>query len=49
VNEISVDPASVDLAEHFLADIPAQTENDVMSLAREIQQALEDWLASREW
>lgn len=40
----SVDQKSYDLAEHFLADEPAHTEDDVLELACEVQRAAEDFM-----
>jgi hypothetical protein len=45
----SWDPKCQDLAEHFLTDVPLPrgTTKEALArlLAREIQQAIEDWLA----
>jgi hypothetical protein len=47
----TVDPKSYDLAQHFLSDddvrdlTAAQVDALTMSLARAIQEAVEDWMA----
>lgn len=38
----AVDPASFDLAEHFLGEIPGVTEDDIWALAKDIQTVCED-------
>lgn len=43
-----VDVKSFALAEHFLQDEPAATEDEKHSLAVDIQQAVEDWFFDRE-
>lgn len=49
-----VDPASYELAEHFLSDkMPAWWREDqradyTMSLAEDIQEAVEDWFLGKE-
>jgi hypothetical protein len=37
-----VDPASFELAVHFLGEIPGATEDDIWALARDLQTASED-------
>jgi hypothetical protein len=37
----AVDPASYDLAEHFLGEVPGATEDDIWSLADDIQKICE--------
>jgi hypothetical protein len=45
-----VDTKSYELAEHFLADEPAErrTPEKTQDLAEAIQQAVEDWFAGQE-
>jgi hypothetical protein len=46
----SVDTKSYELAEHFLADEPAErrTPENTQDLAEAIQQAIEDWFSGQE-
>jgi hypothetical protein len=37
-----VDPASFDLAEHFLSEVEGSTEDDIWALAKSIQTICED-------
>ncbi len=49
--EFCVDPASVELAEHFLSDSPMgdiERQVAVMQLASCIQRAVENWLEANE-
>jgi hypothetical protein len=39
------DPACAVLAKHFLQDRPLATPEEIASLARSIQQAIEEWFA----
>ena len=42
------DPQSYELASHFLADSPKATDEDRAELARELQQAAEDFMSDFE-
>lgn len=47
--EEDYDAECLTLAEHFLADQVGHSETDVISLARHIQVAVEEWFARREY
>lgn len=40
-----IDPSSLDLARHFLSDLPFATEEDARRLAEAIQTAVEDFIS----
>ncbi len=46
--QMSVDPKSFELAQHFLADEKNVTEDEYWALARDIQDAVESYVSARE-